>query len=431
MSDRQLETIVIGGGVAGLAAAERLARAGRAVLVLEAAGHFGGRTRSVPFAGGVVDLGASWIHRSDGNPLTRVCERHGLERRSFDLEDVLARQVCLDGTTPAPQVEVARAGVIEGRFFASITELVRARPNAMMGELIAGFFAAEPHGAATDWARFIVTTAIEADLCAPVDDIAAANYLHDGPAYGGDDVVVVGGYARMIDALAHGLEIRLHSIVEQVSDDGRRVQVRTADGQVLSADEVIVTVPLGVLKAGAIAFDPPLGEEKRAAIDRVGFGTFEKAFFAFADRWWADSVEPSGFYLRPSSLAPYWLDLTSLVGAPVLVTHLAGPAGERLAALPVARRAEAVWAELKAARPAAPEPVAMQVTDWAGSLYTRGGYARLSARTLATDIAQLGQSHGPRVHFAGEATSPTRYGYVDGAYLSGVERADALLRSRG
>jgi monoamine oxidase len=430
MAAGSFDTVVVGAGVAGLAAADRLARAGHAVLVLEAAGHIGGRTRSVPFAGGVVDLGASWIHRSDGNPLTSFCERHGLERRSFDLDEVLARQVCLDGTTPAPQVDVARAGVIEGRFFAAITELVRARPNARMGELIAAFFAAEPHGAATDWARFIVTAAIEADLCAPVDDIAAANYLHDGPAYGGDDVVVVGGYARMIEALARGLEIRLDSVVEKVSDDGQRVHVRTTGGQVMSADEVIVTVPLGVLKGGAIAFDPPLAEDKRAAIDRVGFGTFEKAFFEFADRWWADSVEPTGFYLRASSLAPYWLDLTSLVGAPVLVAHVAGPPGERLAALPVASRAEAVWAELKAARPAAPEPAAMRVTDWSGSRFTRGGYARLAARTLATDIAQLGQSHGPRVHFAGEATSPTRYGYVDGAYQSGVECADAILRLR-
>jgi monoamine oxidase len=72
----------------------------------------------------------------------------------------------------------------------------------------------------------------------------------------------------------------------------------------------------------------------------------------------------------------------------------------------------------------------MRVTDWSGSRFTRGGYARLAARTLAADIAQLGQSHGPRVHFAGEATSPTRYGYVDGAYQSGVECADAILRLR-
>lgn len=60
------------------------------------------------------------------------------------------------------------------------------------------------------------------------------------------------------------------------TDDGDGVRVRTAAGEVLAADAVVVTVPLGVLKAGAITFRPPLPPWKQEAIGRLGFGDLNK-----------------------------------------------------------------------------------------------------------------------------------------------------------
>jgi monoamine oxidase len=62
----------------------------------------------------------------------------------------------------------------------------------------------------------------------------------------------------------------------QVRDDAQGVAVTTAGGEVLHGDAVVVSVPLGVLKAGSIAFRPALPPWKQEAISRLGFGDLNK-----------------------------------------------------------------------------------------------------------------------------------------------------------
>ena len=73
--------IVVGAGIAGLAAANALRHAGLEVTVLEARDRIGGRLWTVDLADGVADLGGSWIHTPIGNPLTRWADAIGVERR--------------------------------------------------------------------------------------------------------------------------------------------------------------------------------------------------------------------------------------------------------------------------------------------------------------------------------------------------------------
>ena len=78
--------VVVGAGLAGLAAARTLARRGREVLVMEARDRLGGRLHTVPLGAGVVaDLGGAWLQRYDGNPLARLAERRGLRTVSGSL----------------------------------------------------------------------------------------------------------------------------------------------------------------------------------------------------------------------------------------------------------------------------------------------------------------------------------------------------------
>lgn len=77
---------IIGAGIAGLAAAKRLADAGRSVTVTEARARIGGRLFSDQSLGLPLDLGASWIHGVRGNPLTRIADPLGLSRRITDWE---------------------------------------------------------------------------------------------------------------------------------------------------------------------------------------------------------------------------------------------------------------------------------------------------------------------------------------------------------
>ena len=70
--------LVIGAGISGLAAGRNLNEAGHEVVILEARDRIGGRTwTSTKWSDAPIDLGASWIHAPNGNPLTPLAERAG------------------------------------------------------------------------------------------------------------------------------------------------------------------------------------------------------------------------------------------------------------------------------------------------------------------------------------------------------------------
>ena len=109
--------------------------------------------------------------------------------------------------------------------------------------------------------------------------------------------------------------MRYGTAVQAISlrDDGVALE---AGGQRWIADAVIVTVPLGVLKAGTIRFDPPLPEDHQRAIEAIGFGRYEKLILQFDEPFWDDvdqiSVARSGAFTN-------WYNLKRVTGQPVLM----------------------------------------------------------------------------------------------------------------
>jgi monoamine oxidase len=90
-------------------------------------------------------------------------------------------------------------------------------------------------------------------------------------------------------ALADGLEVRVGTTVTRIDHNGADVSVVTDRGT-FDGDRAIVTVPLGVLRAGAVTFDPPLDRAHSSAVDRLEMGTEEKVVFRFSERFWPESV---------------------------------------------------------------------------------------------------------------------------------------------
>jgi monoamine oxidase len=141
-----------------------------------------------------------------------------------------------------------------------------------------------------------------------------------GVGYEGRDVKFPGGYAPIFEALSGAYPVRLSTQVLGVTQVVDGVELALQDGPAERFDAVVVTVPLGVLKAGTIAFDPPLSAEKQAAIERMGMGLLDKLYLVFEQPFWDEET----LIFTPENGLPrgqfnYWVNLHRYFGQPVLV----------------------------------------------------------------------------------------------------------------
>jgi lysine-specific histone demethylase 1 len=122
---------------------------------------------------------------------------------------------------------------------------------------------------------------------APVTSLSLSGHDQDtGNEFEGAHSEIIGGYTQVPCGLMNlptKLDVRFGHIVESIHYDDRHpsnepvmTKVVCTNGQVIDADEVVMTVPLGVLKSDAVDFDPPLPSWKQDAIDRMGFGLLNK-----------------------------------------------------------------------------------------------------------------------------------------------------------
>lgn len=419
--------------MAGLVAANALTNAGVPCVVLEARHRLGGRTHTVDFGGLAVDFGGSWVHHPHGNPMARLADQLGLRRVSGDFRRDMVMFDPDTGRVDAETAEQVRR--LDEEFDDRADELGSALGlGTDVGTAIEHFLeGATPPGMLRDLARRRIVNSMEADASGPVGGVGLAQLSGIPDAgYRGDDIgdFIVGGYREVVEALAGGLDIRLATPVTGVGHGPLGVTVTTTSG-VEEGSHALVTFPLGVLKKGTVGFEPGLPPEKLAAIERVGFGTFEKVVIRFPRSFWADHGVPHLLPLPTSSepgiRAVFGMD--AAFGEPVVVAFGFG-GSEAVISESDEAAARAVIDLLEAATGApAPAPVEIARTSWAVDPWSLGAYSYLTPGATVEDHAALGAPVGGRLLFAGEATSTTRAGYVDGAMTSGIREAKRLLGS--
>ncbi|MBO9045989.1 FAD-dependent oxidoreductase [Curtobacterium flaccumfaciens pv. flaccumfaciens] len=424
------DVVVVGAGVAGLAAARALALGGQRVVVLEARDRIGGRTWTDSSLGVPVDLGASWIHGIDGNPLWALAPRFGIDTVEFTVGSFQ-----FDGR-PIAWHDPSGAALSAEDTSAFVADLHTV--DAALDAVVAHAPPPSTYAAAVDtvlrslrWqgdraARVREYTAHRSeDLCGAPVTVLDAHGL-DEEHVPGDEVVFPGGYAQYARALAEGLDVRLSSVVRSVTQAGDSVTVGLADGTTVVAPQVVVTVPLGVLQAGDVVFDPPLSAPVAGALDRLGMGTYDKVFLRFPARFWGDS-----WVVRQQGSAGVdwhsWYDMSRVTGAPVLAALVGGAGARRLETLPDAMVVdEGVAALRRMFGPSVPRPEAFRITRWAEDPFSRGSYSYLHVGASPDDHDLLGTPSG-RVQLAGEATWSDDPATVHGALLSGLRAAGRLL----
>ena len=146
------------------------------------------------------------------------------------------------------------------------------------------------------------------------------------------------------------------SRVAKISNGCNKVMVTLEDGRNFVADAAIVTVPIGILKANLIKFEPKLPEWKVAAISELGMGNENKIALRF-DRVFWPNVELLGIVAPTSYACGYFLNLHKATGHSVLVYMPAGQLARDIDKMPDEAAANFAFLQLKKILPDASAPV--------------------------------------------------------------------------
>lgn len=415
LRDAPVDALVIGAGLAGLACAQRLRAAGRRVLVLEARQRLGGRIWTERSQGLAIDLGASWLHGMANNPLYPLLTRElGLPVLPSDGLGQIT--VGPDGR----RWDAARHERAEAWLAALVARAEQqGEPDQPLSALL-------PPRLSPDQ-RFTLIADVEHELGAAPAAIAADAPLGDGQPLLGGDALVPGGLDQLVRHLAQGLEIRLAQVVRQIHNSPQGVRVTTASGDVYRARGLCCSVPLGVLKAGSIRFEPPLPAAKQRAIETLGMGLLDKIVLLFPERFW----DARGWLRNDGpelGLWSEWVDLTALIGRPGLMGFNAAEVARRVARQSDGAIVSSALAQLRRCYPKAviPEPSAVLLTRWGDDPFALGSYSFAAVGSTNAMRQELGRRWQGMV-LAGEATSPAFPATLQGAYLSGQHAAQSLL----
>ena len=320
--ERQIHSaIVVGAGLAGIAAARVLRAAGVEVIVLEAGATAGGRVRSDTTLGGPANLGAAWTHGDGGNPIAAAASALG-----FGSDDSTWRHVdaFVAGRGRVPD-EVLAGARRRHEAFEEQLDLVAAHADA--GEVL-GPVARRlvDESGTTGVERLVLSGIVRAEFenlyAAPLDDLSLA-HAQEPFRLPGVDALVLGSLGAVATYLADGLDVRCGEGVVAVDQSGDSWRVRTDGSEHHDADAVIVTVPIGVLHAGRIRFSPPLPDDVIAAASRIGAGRVAKVFATFDSVFWGAA---GAFHVVAEHAVPLalWVDVTRVIGRPALCAFATG-----------------------------------------------------------------------------------------------------------
>ena len=422
-SGRDADVLVIGAGIAGLRAAEVLAANGRRVIVLEARDRIGGRIYTDRSWGVPVDLGASWIHGVTNNPIAALAAAEGITTQATDYDTLIYG---VDGE-PLP---ADAADVLEEQVAALVDAGRENTPDTdepLRAALDRAIGAAGLDAATRLEIEMGITESIEHEYASDAVDLSA-NHFDDGAPEAGGDALLPGGYDQVVQAVARGLDVRLGHIVTRIDTTGDRAVVATSRGE-FTAGAVIVTVPLGVLKAGSIRFAPPLPEPKSRAIATLGMGALSKSCLRFESQFWPQDAELIDI-VAPAPRRGQWaesLSLTNLIDVPVLMMFNAGSFARAVETMTDAEVIESATTALTPAFPRVPAPTGLLRSAWSVDPFSLGSYSFLAVGSSLADRDALAAPDGRRL-FAGEACSRDHAGTVHGAYSSGEAAANSLLR---
>lgn len=423
---RTAEVIVIGAGMAGLAAARQLVDWDYDVILLEARDRIGGRTWTDHSLGQPLDLGASWIHGVNKNPLTALADKINAPRVVTDYDSITRYK--FDGTELSNQEDADIDSLFE-QFAEQVAEWQEETDNDMSLQDALDMFISNKRYSREGMLNLLyaINTELEHEYGADISDLSLWEFDQEGE-FKGEDVLFPNGYGQLAQSLAEGLDIRLNQVVRRVEYSSEGARVGTNHGT-FEAKAVLVTVPLGVLKQNIIAFEPSLPKWKTDSISRLNMGVLNKCYLKFPNVFWDEESHLLGYVSEEKGQWCEWLNLVALLGQPVLLGFNAGTFGYEIESW---SDEEIVASAMQTLRriygQGIPNPEGYLVTRWGSDPYAFGSYSHIPPFASGEDYDALAKPV-ENLFFAGEATHRVHPSTVHGAYLSGVRAAEEIDKS--
>lgn len=432
MTSREpVDVLIIGGGVAGLAAAAELTGSGLQVQLLEARQRLGGRIHTIhdPLSAMPIELGAEFIHNYSEH-LWELVHSVPLQVGAVEGESLVAQ----DGEFTQRH-----------NFWDAWGEMVRRMEQMTEDDLpydeFVSRYAADLEEEDRQAARAFVQGFNAADATR-----VSTRWLYEGEkvneAIGEGNFRWLQGYDQVVHTLRHRAfttDFHLNTVVREVHWAKGSVQLRVQsslgqDLQEFSARSALITVPVSLLREGSPAFTPEL-PDKLAAAQQIQIGPVVRITFRFREGFWWEEHPDLSFLLSRDEVMPTWW--TSLPAAvPLLTGWVAGPAAQKLRGKSASEVADAALRALarilRRDRAELEELVEAWYThDWEEDPYSRGAYSWvISGQTQAT--AQLAAPVEDTLFFAGEATNlENQSATVHGAIATGKRAAREIRTALG
>lgn len=414
--------IVVGAGIAGLNAAQLMQKQGFEVTVLESRNRIGGRLWSDHSLGNAtVDLGASWIHGIRFNPIHSLAQQHNIPLIEWDYDnssfyDTEGNENPALAAKIETLVNTLGSSALSGNSSSStIDEVVE---QARVDERLEDYTESQ--------VNYVISSYIESEYAGPSDKLSA-HALEEGSAFGGAEVIFPQGYDQLATVLATNINIELGHRVTEINYESENPTV-IANDKVFSADHVLVTVPLGVLKKDIIRFTPSLPTNKTNAIRALDMGTLNKVYLKFSNAFWENEATNIEYISDTKGKYVTWLNLTQATGEPILMAFTSGNFGksmENFSDEEIIADAMTVLRTIYGDN--IPDPDSSIITRWANDPHSYGSYSYLTVEADNQMRETLAEAVQAKVFFAGEATHEDYPATVHGAYLSGKREAEKIL----